>query len=185
MGEAMQHRWRLMTLPLVVVAVLVAGCVASVPRDTSGVGREPWGTEFHSLAEKVNAAIDGIPSGEGFALRIPGQPTAPPGDDGQVYAINEVRNQLFPRGNYRLTILCAGNGTLRVSFDFNAGRSIVFHSAGVGNPITCTNDVATVSAGISLPIGANRLSITADPVDMYGNHNEPRAAIGFTVERVP
>jgi len=169
-------------LAVAAVAVLVAGCVSSPPRDASGVGREPWGAEYESLETKVNAAMDEMQPAAGFSLRIPPQPTAQPGENGAAYTINEIRNQLFRGGNYRLTIYCAGSGALQVSFNFNAGRSFIFHSVGTGNTVNCTEDVTVLAQDINLPVGANRLSITADPI--AETSNIPKAAIAFTVERL-
>jgi len=182
-------RRTLAPLGSVVVAALLAGCAIPIIgarsftsnlQPNSTVSRVPWGPEYDGLAALVEAAMDEMEPTGGFVLRIPPQPTPPVENTARWTVVDEGRT--FSRGNYRLIAYCAGSGTVYFDISFQLGS---LFSTGTGNFVTCHPGTAVNASEIELPVGANHLRIEVNPVDMYGNPTEPRAAIAFTIERSP
>jgi len=140
----------------------------------------PWGAAYDAQAALVTAAMDDMRTVavDGFILAVGPQPTVLGGRA----TVMAEQNQSFPRGTYRLIAYCAGTGTVSVSYTFQLGT---IHSVGGGAWVACTEGTSVSATDIELPLGANYLRIEADPVDMYGNPTDPRAAIAFSVERAP
>lgn len=171
------------------VAASLAGCaipiisvggltnIGNTPQPTATVAFAPWGPEYDDLAALTNAAMDQMRPADDYLFRLAPQPATP---TNRWTVVDEGRS--FSRGTYRLTAFCAGTGILDVSYVFQLGS---LYSTGVGNFVTCEPGTTVSVSDIELPIGASHLRIEVNPVDMYGNPTQPRAALGFTIERAP
>jgi len=159
------------------IPILGARGLVSSPQPLSTVAFASWGPEYDDLAAKVDAAITDMEPADGFVRQIAPRPATP---TDRWTVVDET--SAFRAGSYRLIAYCAGTGTMFVDYNFQLGA---LFSTGIGNFVTCEPGTTVSASDIDLPLGANHLRIEVNPVDMYGDRTEPRAALGFTIQRAP